>query len=485
MRLNPSLAPSGFQEYRLSKLLVNNPEHLNGSPMEHDDGSSPPEAASTRNLLIPAPTPEVPNRFLAVTSADVHEICERACAASDSLHSVRLLSAADRIGEVHRGGGAVNSQGDVLLWHGARLSFFDKDGQACEIRGLENAMATLGDPLAISPVAAGRFRALFCRKVQSTANPLHSNQLSLVELHLCAEVITGEATVPACAVKPIVQLAGNAPILAAAMDMHCCLLLANGEFRENASNNPDPDHHSHRRNDVDDEVDEELNELLVGRGLDHVPGLPQMPAGPAAVLTEIYWPPSGPSGTGACITATRLGRPAVAAWPEVAFIEGQLALATVLRSADGHGAVIRCSRGTEEGCIVETEHVGTFPGLAVLCDTPNFAYTIVSPSRHLAAVVRWRGSIAVELYAHPHGAAHAPLQQLHLPVGAVLRGAHLTEKAVYVWHSRGIDWYALRPGAGSTAEVEDGAEWGAPPEVTQGDYVGWVDQGADNRWEAA
>lgn len=51
--------------------------------------------------------------------------------------------------------------------------------------------------------------------------------------------------------------------------------------------------------------------------------------------------------------------------------------------------------------LLQVQHIDTFPGLAVVCDTPGVAY--LSASDHWAAVGRWRSCETVEVFKHPKG----------------------------------------------------------------------------------
>mmetsp|Transcript_93297 Transcript_93297/g.237422 ORF Transcript_93297/g.237422 Transcript_93297/m.237422 type:complete len:482 (-) Transcript_93297:14-1459(-) len=470
-RLCTELTPRNFQEYSLCRSLVGSPKRLDGVTAEDSEGA---DASTLGNNLRAAPIPTAPDRFLSASSKAVCEV-RSDCATS--------LAEGPIAGD--DAGFAVTADGSLLHWRGSKLVYLDEQRHA---RTARCSPANAGHLVAACDLSGGRARAVFCRQAEVRGSPVASYHVSIFELEFDeggAVDIPSQSSQRQPLPEPLVQLVGSAPLLAAHIEGEGCLLVANGEYKENASAVAVADETAAARPALaeqageDDEVDDDLRQLLhdgaLGPGASLPPRAPApapAAARPIAVLTRIS---TSPSHDGRRAHIVRLGRAAVAASVVERAVGEDAAVVVILHAPGGHGAVVRCTlrhgeEATDGG--IRSTHIDTFAGLAVLCQTPGFAYVLLSPDGTFAAVARWQGAISVELFAHPRGASTGWTQQLQLPKGAALRGVHLTESSVYLLHSHGLDRYAVAMGT-SGGVSDEVADWGPPPVAlpcTDGDW---------------
>lgn len=246
------------------------------------------------------------------------------------------------------------------------------------------------------------------------------------------------------------------------------MLISNCAFDENScSTGTRPSEVEPSGTAEDAEFDEELRGVLADRGLS-VASAHSM-SRPAATLTELSVSPAALSGHEPRVHVTQLVYPAVAAWRESS--EGLLA---VLRTPEGHGAFVR-STLSQDSSRSTVNHVDTFPGLGLCCEMPGFAYLVVSPKLEFAALGRWRGVPAVEIFQHPRGASSGKSTGLSLPQGSNLLGLAFVEDSLFVLHSARLDKYPIPADLNSSClDREEADIWDAPPPGS-GDVEGMSD----------
>eukprot|EP00811_Abedinium_folium_P030244 NODE_4831_length_1841_cov_2.969078.p1 GENE.NODE_4831_length_1841_cov_2.969078~~NODE_4831_length_1841_cov_2.969078.p1 ORF type:complete len:338 (-),score=101.42 NODE_4831_length_1841_cov_2.969078:247-1260(-) len=305
----------------------------------------------------------------------------------------------------------------------------------------------------------GGLRALFCRRTQQPGAPQAHFVLTLVELFNGGEALE---------IRPLVRLVGCARPLAAAIAGDHCLFVGNGPYREEGAS----DAAQAVPTRAVGEGDDDLHGRMASRGVavaepvgTHADAMLVNICAPSVVAQAHRAVAAG----AAFIATLALGHHALAA--EVT--SDALALRVLLRTPDGHAAVVSCAGG-DAPAAPNAEHIDTFPGLGLACDSPGFAYLLLSPRGRRAAAVRWRGGAGIELYEHAAGAASAATTTLRLPGDGKVRGAALEDDALCVWQDGGLVRYPFAgsdatPSAADVASAAEGIavddEWGPPPEA--------------------
>ncbi|CAK9055917.1 unnamed protein product [Durusdinium trenchii] len=392
--LDESLNPKSFQEYNLSRSLLQSPDLL-WSP-EEPSLAAAGAAGQFRNCLlltddqrlVACGLDRVSVRSLETGLAEEVLLPEAQWPMSNAL--------------------AAGSPWLVLLrGHTLLLLHLGTAGASPRVWSRATVSAELGEVVAANWVE-GFVEILF---VQATSSALPSYRLTFVRSATTEDM---EDLV----LETVSHCFGSSPPLAASICNGRCLILSNGSYELERSAPPELDPNALGAGEPElaaDEVDEELEAMMAQRGM-----ILQKSNSKGAVLTL-----ASPDGC----SQQLLGLTACAAHST------QWGLVAVLRS-QGHGALVHCwveDDAAGAGCI-KVKHQDTFPGLALCCATPGVAYLVLHG--RWAALGRWSHE-AVELFRHPMGARSSVTQGLNLD-GASLQGLQLLEDQLFVWHSRGL-----------------------------------------------
>ncbi|CAJ1375789.1 unnamed protein product [Effrenium voratum] len=413
--LDPNLDPRGFEEFCLSRQLVR--EACVSSGLEGLEGLEGPSAFRNSLLAKRSELLACGSELLRISVEDGSQ-CVR----------VGLAKGWPQSGAVTSGNCGI----DVVLRRGSKLQLVGPgnsgDSKVWELELPEGA-ADPGELLAAA-ATAGSCHVLFTKSVQHEAQPAHC--LTLVEVRLDDPPIY----------KFLFQLFGPAP-LAAVVAGNGCVVLSNGPYVEGApcpalwfEGPPEPAGPESAEADrfcLDDEADEDLQQLMAGKGM-------QLPQGRKKAACLTLRTEHG------CVHRS-LGFPAATGFP----LE-KSSLGVVLHLPQGHGAI--CHAVWQPPSEMEVRHVDTFPGLALFCQMPHFAYLALSQNCAWAVLGRWRGE--VEVFQHPRGATRGNMQGLQLPESCQLRGLQLLDDVLFVWHTGGLMRYQLQ----TPRPTED---WGEAP----------------------